>query len=314
MAIDEPQPTVPSSANTVQPTVSSTRAGAPAIAASVAVAGGRMPIAVTARSVWVGSQSSAVVHRIDPASNLVSGELQRSEPTHVILDAFGALWACGARALDRIEPDALRVTNSYPIGCLFGMSAGFGSLWIVAGTSVVRMDPGTGVEQARIPVTGGTWGITAAAGAVWVADGHFKPGVLSRIDPNTNTVIAEIAMPVRTRNLVGTDDALWVTGEAKPGQPVSLLRVDPASNTITAPIDAPGDAVGLAINGNYVWAVGYGGDIAVVDARTNELSYHQRLTPREMLGGDRLAVGFGSIWIGNQEPGLVNRIDPGPYQ
>jgi hypothetical protein len=273
-----------------------------------------MPIAATARSIWVGSQSSVSLQRIDPGSNRVSGELQRTEPTHVLLDAFGALWACGARALDRIEPDALRVTNSYPIGCLFGMSDGFGSLWVVAGTTVVRVDPATGTEQARIPVAGGTWGITAAAGAVWVADGHFKAGVLSRIDPNTNTVTAEIAMPVRTRNLVGTDDTVWVTGEAKPGQPISLLRVDPATNTITATVDAPGDAVGLAVIGNYVWVIGYGGDVAVIDARTTKIAYHQRLTPREMLGGDRLAVGFGSIWIGNQEPGLLNRVDPGPYQ
>jgi streptogramin lyase len=273
-----------------------------------------MPIATAAGAVWVGSQSTTLVQRIDPASNRVSGEVQRTELTNVLLDAFGSLWACGLRTLDRIDPTALRVTATYPVGCLLGMSAGFGSLWVVAGTTVVRLDPTTGAEQARIPVAGGTWGITAAAGAVWVADGHFRGGPLSRIDPNTNRVTAEIAMPVRTRNLVGTDDAIWVTGEANTSSRASLLRVDPAANTIVATIDAPGDAVGLALLGDHVWVVGYGGDIAVVDTRSNQLTYHQRLTPRESLGGDRLAAGFGSIWIGNQNPGEVHRVDPGPYQ
>jgi streptogramin lyase len=295
------------------PSVSPTRS-APVVVASVPVSGGRMPIAVSADAVWVATQSSGAVQRIDPDTNRVDAELLRSEPTHVLLDAFGALWACGSAALDRIDVTTVRVTATYPIGCRFGMAAGFGSLWVVAGTTVVRVDPSTGAEQARIPVAGGTWGIAAAAGGVWVADGHFRGGPLSRIDPRTNTVVAEIATPVRTRNLVGTDDAVWVTGEATLSNPASLLRIDPTTNAIAAIVDAPGDAVGLVLVGNYVWAVGYGGDVAVVDTRDNEIAFHQKLAARESLGGDRLAAGFGSIWIGNQQPGEIHRVDPGPYR
>ncbi|MEO8697110.1 MAG: hypothetical protein ABI658_26610 [Acidimicrobiales bacterium] len=288
-------------------------AASPSITATVPVSGGRMPILAAANAVWVGSQSSALVQRIDPATNRITGEVQRSEPTTALADAFGAVWACGPTALDRIDPTTLRVTNTYPTRCVSGLTAGFGSLWVVAGTTVVRLDPATGTEQARIAVSGGTWGITTTTTAVWVADGHAGPGRVSRIDPNTNTVVAEIASPVRTRNLVATDNAVWITGEARETN-ISVLRLDPATNTIVATFDAPSDATGIARLGDYIWAIGYAGDVAVIDTRTNKVAYHQRLTaPGTILGGDRLAAGFGSIWIGSQQPGLLSRIDPGTY-
>jgi hypothetical protein len=127
-------------------------------------------------------------------------------------------------------------------------------------------------------------------------------------------VAATIAVPVRTRNIIATDNAVWVTTEATSQDPIALLHIDPATNTIAARIPLQVDAIGLDISGPYLWVVGYSGDVFVLDTRTNAVVYHHLLLPPNIQrGGDRLTATEGSIWITTQQPGTLLRVNASPY-
>src|ERR1700754_1696644 len=73
-----------------------------------------------------------------------------------------------------------------------GLAAGFGSLWIPScgDHTLVRASAATGRIQKTIAVSpaNSEGGITVGAGSVWLVTS--ASGILSRIDPRTNAVIA----------------------------------------------------------------------------------------------------------------------------
>jgi hypothetical protein len=70
----------------------------------------------------------------------------------------------------------------------WGLTNGFGSVWVADGSSVLRIDPRRRTVVARIRVEANV--VAAGAGFVWVMD-TWDPagGWLRRIDPATNRVV-----------------------------------------------------------------------------------------------------------------------------
>jgi streptogramin lyase len=92
--------------------------------------------------------------------------------------------------------DARRGVLSPPLansGGAWGLTSGFGSVWVAAGSSVLRIDPRRRAVVARIRVEAND--IAAGANAVWVLDRWDPMGAwLRRIDPATNRLIGR---PIR---------------------------------------------------------------------------------------------------------------------
>jgi len=80
----------------------------------------------------------------------------------------------------------------------YSMGAGFGSLWMMSGDKVVRINVGDN-STTVLPIEGasGLFGFPSARsmavgeGAIWVPD--FDRGVIYKIDPQTNHVVKTIA-------------------------------------------------------------------------------------------------------------------------
>lgn len=145
-----------------------------------------------AGGVWVGTDISPIVYRIDPATVRVIAQVKvcggRGGPQLAIADR--AIWAANAACgtVSRINPRsgsvratikvcrALDIQCGGPIGLV--LSSGGGYLWVFdepgPHNRFARIDPGTGrvTPGPRIPT--GVGPIQATAGSVWIVTGNGR--------------------------------------------------------------------------------------------------------------------------------------------
>jgi virginiamycin B lyase len=217
------------------------------------------------------------------------------------------------------------------------------AVWVpqCAARSVARIDETSReVVTAAVGPADAEGSIAACVGSVWMATD--AKGVVSRLDPETREVVAEVYVAREPSGVTCADDAVWVTSAAggvltrvnahtnevvetiavgpRPGRVVvgeggvwtlnrgdhSVSRVDPATNKVVATI-AVGHDVGkgdIAVGEGGVWLSAPGSPLVRIDPRANRVA--QRFTGD---GGGAVAVAQGSVWIAGPA-GTTWRIDP----
>jgi YVTN family beta-propeller protein len=183
--------------------------------------------------------------------------------------------------------------------------------------------------------------IVAGAGSIWLTTD--AKGTLSRFDPATNAVVAEIYVPPGSHGLAFGEDAVWVTSTeqntvtridprtnlivetipvgkaprfiAAGGGAVwslnqgdgSVSRIDPKTNNVVATIEVgvPGPGGEIAVGEGSVWVTAFEFPLSRIDPATNTVA--QQFAGK---GGDAVRVGLGSVWLSNLEAGNVWRLDP----
>jgi len=208
---------------------------------------------------------------------------------------------------------------------------------------VTRVDLKTGEVTAtiRTGIGNSEGSIVAGAGSIWVTTD--AKGTLARVDPATNTVVAEIYVAPGSYGLAFGEDAVWVTSTEKNTVtridpqtnlvvetiPVgkaprfiaagagavwslnqgdgSVSRIDPKTNKVVATIDVgvPGQGGDIAVGEGSVWVTSFEFPLSRIDPATNTVV--QQFAGK---GGDAVRVGLGSVWLSNLEAGTVWRIDP----
>lgn len=271
---------------------------------------------VTPEAVWVTSGRRSLVGRLDPKTNTVAALIDTAQrPCSGLVAAFGTLWVpiCGdpekpeTKALQRIDLATNAIVATLPVGP--ALSEG---------------------------------GITANADSVWMLSD--MRGTLSRIDPSTNRVVADIQVPSGSSVVVlGEDQAIWVVST----EHSVLVRVDPATNLITDRVPVGPNPRFTTVGGGSIWTLNQGdGTVSRVDIATRklvatievgvpggggEIAYGEGavwVTVFEIpltqidpdtnrvvkqwvgLGGDAVRVGHGSVWLSNIRQENVWRIDP----
>jgi YVTN family beta-propeller protein len=139
--------------------------------------------------------------------------------------------------------------------------------------ALLLLDPKSGRIQARMRVSGYMRGLAAAAGSVWIAT----------------------ARPLSATRSEGV-----------------VLRVDPSTRRIVAAVRTGTWPAALASGGGAIWTVNSApffkrGTLVRIDPATNRLD-----GPAIPLGPAPagVAVGAGSVWVGDAIEGTVRRIDP----
>jgi streptogramin lyase len=161
---------------------------------------------------------------------------------------------------------------------------------------------------------GGIW-LAADDSAAWVY--NASTGIVTRIDPATNTVAATITVHTPCDQCGGNiaigDGAVWVDE----GMDNTVTRIDPRTNKVVATINANGPSnnpTWLAVTPGAVW-VGdyYGGEVSRIDPQTNKLAAAPALSNEP--GALSMSYGAGSLWLCNyhRTPGLL-RLDPASLQ
>lgn len=175
-----------------------------------------------------------------------------------------------------------------------GLAAASGSLWIPScgDHTLVRANLQTGRIEATIAASpaDSEGCIAVGADSVWLTSD--AKGVLSRIDPKTNSVVATIALPSGSYCPVFADGFLWVTSSDHS----VLTHIDPATNHVVRQIPVGKNPRFATAGAGAVWTLNQGDStISRVDTRTAKVV----ATIAEGLAGHggEIAFGFGSVWI-----------------
>jgi hypothetical protein len=99
--------------------------------------------------------------------------------------------------------------------------------------------------------------VDGGSGDVWVAfGGGYEAKKLSRVDPETARVVAEVPIAAHKRyggawTVAAGEGAVW----AQSADGGELFKVDPATNEVVAERDLGDYSDGLAVYGGAVWSV-----------------------------------------------------------
>jgi YVTN family beta-propeller protein len=263
---------------------------------------------VTADALWVPQRAGRSIIRIDAENNSADRPLPLVDtPCASLIMASENIWVAFCEA-----------------GSLGHINQKFGNASPPVPTPIAAPD--------------GT--LAVAAKSLWVITD--AKGIVSRVDHEAKTPVAEVYVARHPFALAADDEAIWVTSEAgntltrinaqtnvivetiavgpKPGLVAigegavwtlnrgdgSVSRVDPKSNKVVATI-AVGDAVReatMAVGENAVWLSARGLPLVRIDPRTNRVSHRFSGS-----GGGVVVAGHGSIWV-NAAPQTTWRLDP----
>lgn len=266
------------------------------------------------QSVWLTKIKSKTVLRIDPGTNKVVARIPvGSNPELGIGIGLGFAWVPDTkdRTLTQIDPNTNKVVRVIPLNIPDdtegSIGVGEGSIWVL--TNEGGTDSGT---LSRVdPVSGriiANVPVKPKSHAATVAFGAVwvtstGAGSVSRVDPATNTVVAEIPVHAGPRFLAGGEGSVWVLSQSDG----TLARIDPETNRVIASIDVgvPGEGGDLSIGEHYVWVAAERVPLSQIDPATNRVL-------RQFAGGrhdDTMRVGFGAAWIVDENHGQIWRVD-----
>ena len=291
--------------------------GALLVAAAVAAAAVQLT-----RDSGSGAITSVVpnsVAAIDPGTNEIVAQIPVGRNPISIAYGEGAVWVLNAddQTISRIDPETKAERRFGTSPTAMGVAAGEGALWVLnAGdlgsarpvrtvtrvdpdteaTATIELPPGNAFEVGRAAL--GAQQIVVGNGAVFAVGAD---GLVSRIDPSTNEVVASIDAGVVPVSLAVENGALWVVEDN------TIVRVDLGTGEVAARLDVGTVFLsGIAVGGGLVWATD---PIAGTVWRIEPGGISQTIAVGEGAAG--IAYGEGSAWVASTGAGLVARVDPG---
>jgi len=150
---------------------------------------------------------------------------------------------------------------------------------------------------AEIPA-GGDY-IAFGEGAIWVLSGN---NTVTRIDMDTNEVVATMTVGEFPRGVAAGYGAVWVTG-------LGLTRIDPLTNRVSAiiPVGSSAGLNGIAAGAGSVWVSSpTEGTVFRIDPDTNQViaTIHAGGSPLQ------LAITQDAVWVSDPNNPVLKRIDP----
>ena len=268
---------------------------------------------------------SAGIHSFDPKTNQAYDPARTTKgiekPCGGLTSAFNFLWtlSCGKPALVKVELRAPRggggARGGRATGAPVAANAAKGP---PDGLKSESLQPDAPKPEAAKteppkplapPVFIETAGpsparvaVTSSADSIWLlADNRTA---LQRIDPQENTIAAEVRLPAACSQILFAENSLWVTCPTEN----RLLRIDPRTNLVDKRIDVTPQPVAVAFGEGSIWVLSRKeGKIARIDPKTNRVTATIDLGITSVDG--TLAFGEGSLWA--SAPGYpVMRIAP----
>jgi YVTN family beta-propeller protein len=180
--------------------------------------------------------------------------------------------------------------------------------------SLYRIDRKTSTVVATIPTgladRSGELSVAASEDAIWLLTD--AAGVLSRIDPKTNSVVAKI--DVAPNSFAAAFDyatkSIWITTTGARGAtgPGSVQRIDPEKNKVVVTIPVGPRPRFLTAGEGGIWTLNQGdGTVSRVDPKTNEVI--ATIDAGVPGGGGDIHAGNGGVWVRATRT-LLQRIDP----
>ncbi len=187
-----------------------------------------------------------------------------------------------------------------------GLASAFRNLWVVscASQGLARIETATGKPVAAVSAGAGTapLAVTSSADSVWMLTDDKT--TLTRIDPDTNSVVSEFRLASSCKSILFADNSLWVLcpGEKR------IIRINPQTNLVNARVEVTPEPVSMAFGENAIWVLSRAqGKVARIDPKTNKVIATIDLGFTNADGN--LAVGDGFVWV--SAPGFpITKISP----
>lgn len=220
------------------------------------------------------------------------------------------LWVASrdGNRVDRLRLGNLKpFAEPTPLQAPRAVAVGFGSIWVVDGQALYRLDPGEGAAPQRIDVGSGPDDVATDGSYVWVSDEDSDQ--VTRIDPTGDLTNATVGVPDEPRSIATGGGAVWVVSSGDP----KLTKIDPAAAQVEGvPASIGVRPTSVAFGDDRVWVADnaasklYGiepgadgdgpGQVAVM-VRTSA-------SPRGV------AAGLGAVWVAAGAEDAVDRFDP----
>jgi streptogramin lyase len=231
---------------------------------------GRFGLATTRKVVWVTDFESGVVSRLDPSTKGLIPVIKLLGNPNALAILGTNIWIGQHRggSVARIDGSTGRLVAEVDVGPAgnsgpHGVAVTASAIWVGITNihSVVRVDPATNQVVATIVTkTSPCGGIAAQSDAVWVSscfDDHYAV----RIDPRSNTNVAEIDLGGPNGGAIMVDGYPWF--------PVGnrLVRIDPATNRVDRIVQFTSsefDSFGSTTGFGALWIGAIGGQIAKI--------------------------------------------------
>jgi streptogramin lyase len=206
-------------------------------------------VATGAGAVWVPDHDGQRLFRFDPESHALRETRNLGGPAISVGFGLGSVWLVVADgSLRRIDPRTLHQEESIPDattaieGTEPKLAVDRSSVWISspAESTVARIDPRRGSLNKRI--LSGATGISAGAGAVWVAD---DLGAIWRFGSGRPQRIKAGSQP---QDIAATSESVWVADYGAG----SVMRLDPKSRRVLARVKLHHHPVAVAAGGDLV--------------------------------------------------------------
>jgi YVTN family beta-propeller protein len=209
--------------------------------------------------------------------------------------------------------DRGRFAAAIPLPGAGTMAVADGVLWVLASSTVVRIDPETNAAVGKpLSVPAHAEAIAVGQGALWVAS--VAPGDLatpgkdqvSRLDLATGHTVATIRVGRAPLDLAVTPGAVWVPNAGGGGD--SVTRIDPQTNRLAGrPVRTGASPQSLAVGGGSLWVANHDArTVTRIDQGSGKVVADIPV-PSEP---HRVAYGAGAAWVGNWHDNSVSRIDP----
>lgn len=137
---------------------------------------------------------------------------------------------------------------------------------------------------------------------IWAANDK-SPGAIYKINPDTNAVIATIAVADYPYSMVFDGAHIWIVCSDYPG---NVVKIDPTSNTVVATIVVGNYSSRILFDGTYIWVSNYDDfTVSKIDRSTNTV------VATIGVGEYPLGMAFDGtcVWVVNEFSDNVTRIN-----
>jgi DNA-binding SARP family transcriptional activator/ABC-type branched-subunit amino acid transport system substrate-binding protein/DNA-binding beta-propeller fold protein YncE len=297
------------------------------------VAAGALVLAVAiGAAFYQGTRGSETIDAsgalaLDPSSGDLVASVPLGTAPSAVAVGDGSVWVVDAddRTISEIDPETRSLKQSFGTSSIpTDIAVGDGAVWITNAAidaqsndsegllpaSVSRLDPESGdvVETIDLrPAPGGhvfsvlpglsVQHLAVSPDAVWAINRDLS---VSRIDPRTNRIVAQVE-GVKANNIAVGDGDVWVA------EGDGLAEIDPSTNEVARRVPLDADLSTLAVGGGAVWVADpEGGNVWRVDTgprlKTTAIEVETWVV--------RLAFGEGAVWATNEIADSIHRIDP----
>lgn len=186
-------------------------------------------VAGDSRSLWAADGPSRTVYRVDPEDGRILNSIAGTDASAIAV-AHGDAWVAEPRRGDvlhidtsggivariRVPGDPIRLAAD-ATGVWVAIRHPQGAVWH-AHSAVWRIDPKTNKRIAVVSVPPTARRVATGAGYVWATSGTYQGepgvpaagGVLSKINPRTDRVVATIRLGFRPDGVIVANGLVWI--------------------------------------------------------------------------------------------------------